>query len=53
MSSTATQQPTKVTFTAAKHAAEIVGVIFGFAVGMVEYTALYQTHQLASDKLRR
>ena len=47
------QQHAKVTFTAAKHAAEIVGMIFGFAVGMVEYTSVYQTHQLATDKLRR
>ena len=42
-----------VTFSAARHAAEVVGVMFGFAVGMVRYTGLHQTHLLAVEKLNR
>ena len=49
---TTTRQP-RVSFNAARHAAEVVGVLFKFAVGMVEYTAVYKTHWLAADKLRR
>ena len=50
---TTTSQPTTVTFAAARHAAEVVGVVFGFAVGMVKYTAVYHAHRLAVEKLRR
>ena len=46
-------QQTLVTLTAAKHAAEVVEVMCGFAVAMVDYTAVYKTHRLAANELRR
>ena len=45
--------PSLVSLSAARHAAEVVGVVCGFVVGMVRYTAVYQTHMLAVEKLRR
>ena len=37
----------------AKHASEEVGVMWGFAVGVVEYTRVHQSHSVAGEKLRR
>ena len=42
-----------VSFTAARHAAEVVGVMYGFAVSMVRYTMLYQSHLLILEKQNR
>ena len=42
-----------VTFSAARHADEVLGIIFQFAVGMLRYTGLLQSHLLAQEKLNR
>ena len=47
------QQQGLVSLSAARHAAEVVEIIFQFAVGMVRYTGLLQSHLLALEKLNR
>ena len=42
-----------VSLSAARHAAEVVGTMFGFAAGIVRYTALHKTHLLVLQKLHR
>ena len=42
-----------VTLSAARHADEVLGIIFRFAVGMLRYTGLFQSHLLAHEKLNR
>ena len=44
---------TLVTYTAAKHAAEVIGIMFGFAGGMVRFTEVYKAHLLATERLNR
>lgn len=51
--STGSHQPSRITVSMAKHAAESAATMCGFAVAIVEYHYSFKPYKLAAEKLQR